>query len=163
MKKVFSIVASLLLTYLLVSSVTALCGGLNLRLDQLKSVAVMASLVAHGELELSIAELRAPFEERLKKRGLALDQISKGNYVKVTVYIDRVEVKGGFLYIANISAEYDEQCVTERTKQEARCTLWEYYEPTETFSSPSVAKNHVLSVVKKAAAEFMAEFGDEEN
>jgi len=134
------------------------CGEPDLKLSQLKSIAVVASLSAHGELELTIDALQRPFEEKLKKRGLSLDKSIGDNYVKVTAFIDRVEIKKQLLYIVNFSVQYNEQCITSRAKQEALCTLWEFYEPTETFTTPEAARKHVLATTDKASQEFMAAF-----
>jgi hypothetical protein len=146
------------LIVLVCALLSSACGEQDLKRNQIESISVVGSLASHTELGLTIDELQAPFERLLKKRGLTLEKEIKGNYLTVTAYIDRAQVAGEQLYVVNFWAAYHEQCTTVRTKQEALCTLWEFYEPTETFTSPSAAREHVLRVIDTAAKEFLAEF-----
>jgi len=126
----------------------------NLKLNLVKSFQVAASIEGPQGARLTLDALEAPFIERLRKRGKAVDQNNYDNVVSTEVTI----AVSGSHYAVDISFHYTEPCVATRLRLQLTCPIWEHYQGLEMFATLDDATDYVLRATTSAAQQFDTEF-----
>jgi hypothetical protein len=128
----------------------------DLKLNEIKSIQVAASISAHTEVNFTLDEIENEFKNRLAQRNVKIDQNNYDNVVATNIEIERIKVSGGgTVYAANISFHYTETCAVPRLKITGSCALWEHYEGVHMFTDPREIRSYVTRTVSKWAKAFV--------